>query len=204
MKFFKWKIFIITGIVCLLPILLGVAVWKELPETMAIHFNIYGEPDGFASKGFVVFALPVFMFAVQAFSCYLTDFQSYKNGEMKKIEVVSKWAIPFMTVAVYILTLVVGLGWKVDIRKAVCIIVGVLFLVTGNYLPKADRIKNYKIDKEKARKINRFMGYGTVILGILFIVSCLLPPMYSVACLFLLIPYLVISVVYAIIVMRKK
>lgn len=204
MKFFKWKIFIITGIVCLLPILLGVAFWNELPETMAIHFNIYGEADGFASKGFVVFALPVFMFAVQAFSCYLTDFQSYKNGEMKKFEVVLKWTIPFMTVAVYILTLVVGLGWKVDIRKAVCIIVGVLLLVTGNYLPKADRIKNYKIDKEKARKINRFMGYGTVMLGILFIVSCLFPPMYSAACIFLVIPYTVISMVYAIIVTRKN
>ena len=76
---------------------------------------------------------------------FLCPFLKKEDNLMKKFEVVSKWAIPFMTVAVYILTLVVGLGWKVDIRKAVCIIVGVLFLVTGNYLPKADRIKNYKI-----------------------------------------------------------
>ena len=41
MKFFKWKIFIITSIVCLLPILLGISLWSKLPDTMAIHFDIY-------------------------------------------------------------------------------------------------------------------------------------------------------------------
>ena len=54
MKIFKWKSFIITSIVCLLPILLGISLWTKLPDTMAIHFNIYGDPDNFASKGFVV------------------------------------------------------------------------------------------------------------------------------------------------------
>ena len=61
MKFFKWKIFALTSGVCLLPILLGVALWSKLPDSIAIHFDMNNNPDNFASKGFVVFMLPLLM-----------------------------------------------------------------------------------------------------------------------------------------------
>lgn len=204
MKFFKWKIFIITSILCLLPILLGVAIWNKLPDTMAIHFNIYGTPDGFAPKGFVVFVLPVLMVALQLIDCIITDINSYKHGDRKKFVTVTKWIIPCLTIVLQVLTLGYGLGWNFDVRKVVSLIVGIIFLVTGNYLPKFDYIKNYNIDTEKAKKINRFIGYETVVMGLLFIISIFLPPTSSVICLFLLIPYAALSVVYGIIVGRKK
>ena len=74
MKIFKWKVFIITSIICLVPILLGISIWEKLPEKMAIHFNIYGVPDNFASKGFVVFGIPMLMVVLQAFSCFTCRF----------------------------------------------------------------------------------------------------------------------------------
>ena len=83
-------------------------------------------------------------------------------------------------------------------------IVGALFLVTGNYLPKYDYRKNYNTDREKARKINRFIGYESVIMGILFMISIFLPPAFSASCIFLLIPYTVIAIIYSIIVGRKS
>ena len=175
MKKFKWKIFVITSIVCLLPVLLGIYLWDNLPETMAIHFNIYGEPDNFASKGFVVFGLPMLMVVLQGFCCFINDLNAYKYGERKKFETVTKWIIPCMTVVLQIITLGYGLGWNLDIRKAVSLIVGVIFLVIGNYLPKLDYIKNHDVETEKARKINRFIGYETVGMGILFLISIFLP-----------------------------
>ena len=204
MKFLKWRIFIITGLVCLLPILIGVSLWDRLPETMAIHFNIYGVADNFASKPFVVFGMPLLMVLLQGFCCFINDINSYKHGERKKFETVTKWIIPCLTVVLQIITLGVGLGWNLDIRKAVSFIVGVMFLVMGNYLPKFDRVKNFSIDAEKARKVNRFIGYETVVMGLLFIISIFLPPVASVVCLLLLIPYAVISVIYGIITARKK
>ena len=203
MKKFKWKIFVITSIVCLLPVLLGIYLWDNLPETMAIHFNIYGEPDNFASKGFVVFGLPMLMVVLQGFCCFINDLNAYKYGERKKFETVTKWIIPCMTVVLQIITLGYGLGWNLDIRKAVSLIVGVIFLVIGNYLPKLDYIKNHDVETEKARKINRFIGYETVGMGILFLISIFLPPISSVICLCLLIPYAVIGVVYGISTGRK-
>ena len=203
MKFMKWRILIITGIVCLLPVLLGISLWNKLPDTMAIHFDINNNPDNFASKEFVVFGLPFIMVLLQFFCCFVNDINAYKHGSRKKFENVTKWIIPSMTVILQIITLGVGLGRNVDVRKVAALIVGVIFLVIGNYLPKFDYIKNYNLEVEKARKINRFIGFETVVLGILFIISIFFPPIATVVCLMLMIPYVIISVVYGINIGRK-
>lgn len=198
MKFFKWKIFLVTGIVCLMPILIGMLIWDKLPDVMATHFNIYGVADGFSKKGFVVFGLPSLMVILQAFCCFINDINAYKHGERKKFEAVTKWIIPCITVVLQVVTYGYSLGWNLDIRKVVSLIVGIIFLVIGNYLPKFDYIKNYDINAEKARKINRFIGYETVILGVLFILCIFLPPVSTAICLGLLIPYSVIGAIYGI------
>ena len=203
MKFMKWKTLIVTSIVCLLPILLGVALWNRLPDTMAIHFDINNNPDNFASKGFVVFGLPFLMVILQIFCCFINDINAKKHGERKKFEMATKWIIPVMAIILQTVTLCYGLGWNIDIRKVAVLIVGGVLLVVGNYLPKFDYIKNYDLSTEKARKINRFIGFETVVLGILFIISIFLPPAFSVACLFLMIPYGIIAAIYGIKVGRK-
>ncbi len=198
MKFFKWKIFIITSIVCLLPILLGVSLWDRLPDVLAIHFDINNTPDNFAHKGFVVFGLPVLMVGLQAFCCFVNDINAKKHGERVKFSLVTKWIIPVMTIILQIITLGYSLGWNVDVRKSAALIVGAMFLVIGNYMPKFDYIKNYDVDTEKARKINRFIGYETVIMGILFLISIFLPPVATLCCIFLVIPYAIISIIYGV------
>ncbi len=204
MKFFKWKTFLITSAVCLSPILLGVFIWDKLPETMAIHFNVHGVADNFASKTFVVFGMPILMVPLQAISCIINDINAKRFGERKKFEAVTKWILPVLTVALQIITLGYGLGWDLDIRKAVGFLVGVMFIVLGNYLPKFDRLNNVKEDAEKARKVNRFIGYETVVMGILFLMTIFLPPVSTVICLFLLIPYAAVGVIYGIREAKKK
>ena len=203
MKYFKWKIWLITSIVCLLPILLGLALWEKLPETLAIHFNIYGEPDNFASKGFVVFVLPLLMAVLHSVCCFVNDINARKYGEKAKIDRVIKWLVPFVTVALYVATLGYGLGWNFDMRKVAIAIVAVILIVTGSCIPQLDYIKNYDLSIEKAKKINRFVGVATVIMGVLFLISVFLPPIWSVVCLILLIPYALICTVYGIAEGRK-
>ena len=203
MKFIKWKSLIITCVICLLPIFLGLALWDKLPETLAIHFDINNNPDNFASKSFVVFGLPVLMALLQIICCFINDINAYKHGNRIKFERVTKWIIPCMSVILQIVTLGYGLGWNLDIRKVVALLVGGILLVIGNYLPKFDYIKNKDIDTGKARKINRFIGYETVVMGVLFIVSGFLPPIATVICLCLLIPYALIGAIYGICIGRK-
>ena len=203
MKFMKWKILIVTCLVCLLPILLGLALWEQLPDTMAIHFNIYNEPDNFAPKAFVVFGLPALMAVLQCFCCFINDINAQKHGERKKLERATKWIIPCMCIILQIATLGYGLGWDFDVRKLAAILVGAILLVIGNYLPKFDYIKHYDLETEKARKINRFIGYETVVMGLLFLLSIFLPPIATISCIFLLIPYAAIGAVYGIVTAKK-
>jgi len=204
MKYIKWKIMSTTCFVCLLPILLGLSLWEKLPDMVAIHFDLNGKPDNFASKGFVVFAIPVLMAFLQIFCCVISDINAKKHGESNKFERVSKWIIPVTCVVLYIATLGYGLDWNIDIRRIAVLLVGGIFLVLGNYLPKLDYIKNYNIDREKAKKINRFWGFGTVGMGILAIVTIFLPPTASAVWLILLIPYAVTGIWYGIRHGKKK
>ncbi len=204
MKFMKWKILIITCAVCLLPVLLGLALWQQLPDTMAIHFNMYNQPDNFAHKGFVVFGLPLMMVALQIICCVTSDVQAARHGGRKKFIAIVKWIIPLMTIVLQVVTLLYGLGKDIDIRRVAMLIVAVIFLIMGNYMPKFDYIKNYDVEAHKARRINRFIGNLMVIMGLLATVSLFLPPVYSVVWLVLLIPYAVVCIIYGIRVGRKN
>ncbi|MBQ6893931.1 MAG: DUF1648 domain-containing protein [Clostridia bacterium] len=203
MKFIKWKSLLLTCAACLVPIAFGVIIWNHLPDKIAIHFDMYNNPDNFSSKGFVVFALPVLMVFLQVFCCFINDINSHKHGERKKFERATKLIIPVMTNILQLVTFAYALGYNIDIRRIVSIIVGCVFLIIGNYLPKFDYIKNYNIDTGKARKINRFMGFECVIMGIVFIASIFFPPIATVISLILLIPYSVIGIIYGIVVGRR-
>jgi len=198
MKFIKWKTLIVTSLVCLLPIILGIALWSKLPSSVPIHFDINNNPDNFASKEFAVFGLPVLMVLLQFINCIITDINSKKHGERKKFEKVVKWIIPFLTVVLQIITFCYAIGYKVDIRRVVSVIVGIILVVIGNYMPKFDYIKNYDLSTEKAKKINRFIGFETVVMGILFLISIFFPPVATIVCLVLLVPYAIIGVIYGI------
>lgn len=204
MKVIKWRILTVTCLVCLLPVLLGLAVWDSLPEVMAIHFDINNNPDNFASKGFVVFGMPLLMVLLQIICCIINDANAYKHGDRVKFERVTKWIIPVMTIVLQIVTLGIGLGWNIDVRIVVSLLVGAMLITLGNYLPKFDYIKNYDLSAEKARRINRFLGIETVIMGVLFIISTFFPPIFTVICLFLLIPYAIIGIIYGIKVGKGK
>ena len=204
MKCVNWKILIITSFICLLPIIFGVAVWDSLPDSMAIHFDLYGNPDNFASKSFVVFGLPVMLCFFQIFCCITNDMVYKKYGENEKVENVLKWIIPVVGAVLYTVTIGFGLGWDIDMRKIAVFLVGSIFVVTGNCLPKLNYIRNLKVEEYKARKINRFVGILTVIMGILFLVSIFLPTVYSMICLALIIPYAIFCMVYSIVISKNR
>ena len=203
MKNIKWKTLIITSVVCLIPILLGIALWDALPDKIAIHFNFKGEPDNFSSKAFAVFGLPLLMVVFQVICCIANDIGAQNQSVNKKLELISKWIIPCITVVLYVITLGFSLGWNIDIRKAVGLICGIILIVVGNYMPKFDRVKNMRLDKEKAKKVNRFTGYLTMIMGIFSVITMFLPAISLILWLLLWIPFTLVTGIYAVKIARK-
>ena len=171
------KILILSVAICLLPIILGGILYNKLPDKMPIHFTISNEPDSYAPKNLALFGLPIIMAVVQAISIIFTSkVAKQENNKKPKIIKIMEWFIPIVTVLLYIIMIEVPLRSTVYVGKSVVLILGILFIITGNYLPKM----SYEIGKtffhpipknEKSfRKIIKIMGCSFIMLGIIMLI----------------------------------
>ncbi|MGM9875097.1 MAG: DUF1648 domain-containing protein [Bacilli bacterium] len=188
MKKINMKSLIITSLVCLLPIICGLIFYNKLPGSIAIHWGIDNNPNGYFSKPAFVFGMPVMMLILQIFSSIVSDLSDKNPEANKKAVTVYKWIIPTITVVLYIVTIAIALGNNLDIRKIVMILLGILFIISGNYMPKvrSDYYMNSKIfwvknrDEKLVNKAIKISAYGLIIFGILFILSILFKTIVSV------------------------
>ena len=137
------KTLIITTIVTLLPILAGLILWDKLPEQLPIHFNIHGEADGFSGKLFGVLGMPVFL-AVLHWVCTIgtTADPKQKNHSSKMLMLVF-WICPLISLLVSSVIYTQAMGINIDVVFIMCLVLGAMFIVIGNYLPKCKQ--NYTI-----------------------------------------------------------
>ena len=166
---------ILTIFVCLLPMILGIVLYNKLPEQMPIHFTIGDVPDNYAHKNFALFGIPVIMAIVQAISMFAT-MNKLKNKEKPKIVKIMQWFIPIVTVLLYIIMIEVPLGSDVYVGKSVCLILGILFTIIGNYMPKMsyESAKSFIHPTPKTeksfRRMSKIMGYGFIGMGIILLI----------------------------------
>lgn len=184
MKKINFKFIIITMIICLLPMIFGIVMYNELPDKMAVHFDINNEPNNFFPKAVAVFGLPIFMSLFQLICCVMTDLGKKENSS--KLEKVAKWVLPVTSIVLYITTIIFNLGIEVDVRKIACLLIGIIIILMGNYLPKVksgDYINIHPkalVENEKIwRKYSRALGYTYVISGVLIAISILFQPIVS-------------------------
>ncbi len=169
------KTLILTIIVCLLPILLGIVLYNQLPEQMPIHFKAGDVPDNYAPKNFALFGIPLIMAIVQTI-CMLSTINRLKNKEKPRIAKIMEWFIPIITVLIYIIMIEVPLGSTVYVGKSICLILGISFMIIGNYLPKmsydtAKGVFHPTPSNEKTfRKMSKIMGYSFIVIGIIFLI----------------------------------
>ena len=73
------KMILLTSIATLLPILIGLLLWKQLPDSVATHWSTGNEPDGYSSKAFAVFGLPVIMLILHLVCVIATNIDPKAN-----------------------------------------------------------------------------------------------------------------------------
>ena len=95
---FQVKVMIISSIVLLLPIVFGLIKWSALPDQMAVHFNLSGQADGWASKGFAVFGFPLIMLVVHVLMFVLYGFIFSKINLNNVIYAILMALIPLTTI----------------------------------------------------------------------------------------------------------
>ena len=181
------KKLIITSIVILVPIIAGMILWNDLPNKIPTHWNAAGEVDGWSSKAFAVFGLPGFLFAVH-WVCLLGSSADPKkqNIEGKVLNIVL-WICPVISVLGAVLMYGTALGMEFRVEKIIPSLVGVVFIVIGNYLPKCKQSYTMGIklpwtlnDEENWNRTHRLGGKLWVACGVVIILSMFLPNKFLV------------------------
>ena len=172
------KILIITSIVILLPMIAGIALWNQLPQEIPYHWNAAGEVDGWASKAMAVFGTPALMLAFQWLAVVATLTDPKKQNHSQKVLQLIFWFIPMLTVVLSAVIYATALGGKIRVEMIVPVLLGILFIATGNYLPKCQQ--NYTIgikipwtlhSEENWNRTHRLAGYVWVAGGVVMTLS---------------------------------
>jgi len=174
------KTLIVTSIVTLLPILAGVLLWDRLPEVMATHFGIDNQADGYSSKAFGVFGLPLMLVAIEWIGAMVMASDPKKQNINPKLFTLGLWIVPAISLLGAAILYTYNLGREPDITFIMQLLLGVLLVVVGNYLPKARQSYTIGIrlpwtlaDEENWNRTHRLGGYLWVAGGILMIITAL-------------------------------
>lgn len=178
MKQYK-RTLLLTSAVTVLPILVGLLLWNRLPDTMATHWGADGTANGWSSKPFAVLGLPAFLLAVH-WVCALSANADPKRRSGKPLLLVF-WICPVVSLLCGFIIYATALHYDVKISLLLPLLLGLLFIVVGNYLPKCQQ--NYTIgikvpwtlhSQENWNRTHRFAGILWVIGGALIMLTCFL------------------------------
>ena len=167
------KVLILTTVVMLLPILAGLILWDQLPEQMPTHWNAAGDVDGWSGKAFAVFGLPLIMVAAQWLCMLGTAADPKKNNHSEKVLHLVLWIVPALSVVLHAVTYATALGHAVPMEVVMPILIGLIFTIIGNYMPKCKQ--NYTIgikipwtldNEENWNRTHRFAGWLWTFCGI--------------------------------------
>lgn len=203
---------ILTSIIILLPILIGLIQWGELPDKLPTHWNAEGVVDGWSSKGFAVFGLPIFLFVVHWICLLATNADPKKQNHTDKILGIILWICPIVSIMMFVFVYGTALGMEFKVDKIMLILMGLMFIIIGNYLPKCKQ--NYTIgikvawalnDEENWNKTHRFAGKLWVVGGVVILLIMFLPAEIMAAVfLTIILVIAIVPMVYSYLLYRQK
>ncbi len=177
----KWKL-IIGSIVILLPAVFGIIMWDVLPEQMAVHWGITGEADGYAPAIVAITVLPLILLAIYWIGMIITAKDFAKNQQNKKVLNIIFWIVPVISVYVSGIFYASAFGLDFNMSDVTLILLGIVFIVIGNYLPKSRQNRTFGIkikwtlaNEENWNKTHRVGGIVGVISGVVALIAAFLP-----------------------------
>ena len=177
----KWKL-LISSLIILLPMVAGLILWNRLPEQMAIHWGLNGDPDSFAGRAVPVFVLPLVLLALQWVGMLVTARDPKNEDQTKKAINLIFWICPVVSLLAGAAIYSTAFGKEWELSVLVPAVLGIMFIVIGNYMPKCkqNRTLGIKIkwtlqNEENWNATHRFAGKLWVAGGFALLLCCFLP-----------------------------
>lgn len=176
----KNKTVILSTALCLLPILLGLALYDQLPAQVPTHFDLTGTPNGWSSRPMAVFGIPAFMAAANLL-CHWGMSRARSDGSKVAPDIMVNlvgWIMGGLSMLIVPMSLFIAIGVEVPVNFIMGVLLGVLFLVIGNYLPKCKMNPYIGIklpwtysSEENWFKTHRLGGFVWVVAGLVLLVN---------------------------------
>jgi len=174
-------------------LMISLIVYGRMPDQVPVHWNTYGEVDRYASKAFALFIMPAMMLLVWL-SIKIAPIIDPKRANLKKnigeIDTINFFVL-LVLLGIHVMTIVYGLGYEFDMSIIAPIIVGLMFVVIGNYLPRFRHNYFFGVktpwtlaNEEVWRKSNQIGGRMFFFGGLVVILSVFLPRMWMLVILF--------------------
>lgn len=174
-KYFMWLMIILVFAVALYA-------YFKLPADgrYPVHWNIKGVPDRYGSKTEVVLLGPILVVAIYVMAIFLPriDPKKFNYNKFYREYNLLIGIIMFFMASIYIIAILAAFGISIKIELWVPGMVGILFIIIGNYLSRVKQnwfvgIKTpWTLSNDKVwYKTHRFSGKVFVILGALMILE---------------------------------
>jgi len=177
-NFFKLAL---TSALCLLPIILSVIVYNDLPDRVAMHWQLDGSVTWYGHKAIAAFGMPLFFMLLNIISTIAMHKGPRQQNSPNVVRIIGEWTAPVVSIIFVPVLLFMGLGVNVPVLTIVPAFVGVLLIIVGNYLPKTKQnwIMGVRVpwtlnDSEIWNKTHRLAGYLWILLGVVFIATAFL------------------------------
>ncbi len=164
---------IVTSLVLLIPILLGLALWEKLPEQVPYHWNIHGEVDNWVGKPMAVFFMPLLLLGIHWICVFASCADPKSKDFHPRMFGLVLWICPVLGLLMCSMVYAVALGYQLNVEIIMPLLVGVMFLIIGNLLPKCRQSYTLGIklpwtlnNEENWNKTHRFGGKVWVAGGI--------------------------------------
>lgn len=172
------KTIIITSIITLIPMIVGIILWDKLPAEVPTHFGFNNKPDSYSSKAFAVFGMPLLMLAMHIVCILATKLDPKMKGINDKVFTLVLYIIPAVSLLICAMIYPAAMGKEMRVGLIAILFMGLIFTVSGNYLPKCKPSYTVGIklpwtldDRENWTKTHALAGKLWVAGGLLIIVT---------------------------------
>ena len=174
----------ITSLLCLLPMILSAVVYSRLPDKMAIHWDVAGVADNHVHKAIAAFGMPIVFLIINLLLSKMRLLGDPKGEGQSRANAggqILTWITPALSVILVPIMLCIAMGVDISMVMVGSLLVGLVLIVFGNYLPKSRQNDFIGIklpwtlnDTDNWNKTHRLAGYVYIVCGALLIIANLL------------------------------